>query len=234
MKGLVFFFIDKIARSVGREGYFFDRAIPLSVVFIICFRRSIALFRFWCIRFRFQKSALIGFVGERCSMLALGSACVGRGFYVGNNCTLNFLCRSGVSVGNNVTIKDGSIIECSGVFSEIGDALVIGSNVGISQNCFIQVRGRVEIGDDVILGPGVKIFSENHIFNSTDTPIRNQGVSRMGVTIGQGAWLGAGCTILDGVSVGRNSVVAAGSVVSKSVADGAVVGGIPARLIKRS
>ena len=146
---------------------------------------------------------------------------------------LNFLCRDGVRIGDNCTIKDGSTIECVGVLSELGEGLSIGSNVGISQGCFLQVRGRVSIGDDVIFGPGVKVFSENHNIEDDTVPIREQGVTRIGVIIEDGVWLGAGCTILDGVSIGKNSVVAAGSIVTKSVGAELVVAGVPARVIRK-
>ena len=104
--------------------------------------------------------------------------------------------------------------------------------MGISENCFIQVRGTVVIEQDVIIGPSVKIFSENHDFEDPSKNIRQQGTRRLGVTICSGSWIGAGAIILDGVTIGSNSVVAAGSVVTKNVETCTVVGGNPARFLK--
>jgi acetyltransferase-like isoleucine patch superfamily enzyme len=110
--------------------------------------------------------------------------------------------------------------------------LTIGNNVGISQNCFIQVRGKVEIGSDVIIGPRVSVFSENHNSQKLDVPIVLQGETRKGVKIGNGVWVGSGVTILDGVTIGDHSIIAAGSIVNKDVPEFGIVGGVPAKLIK--
>ena len=126
----------------------------------------------------------------------------------------------------------GTIIECTGVLSNLGEGLKIGNNVGIAQNCFIQVRGEVIIEDNVIFGPNVSVFSENHNFDNPELPVNVQGVNRKGVTIESGVWIGTRSIILDGVTVGKNSIVAAGSVVNKNVLPYAIVGGVPAKLIK--
>jgi acetyltransferase-like isoleucine patch superfamily enzyme len=104
--------------------------------------------------------------------------------------------------------------------------------VGIAQNCFIQVRGEVIIEDNVIFGPNVSVFSENHNFGDPELPVTVQGENRKGVTIESGVWIGTRSIILDGVRVGKNSIVAAGSVVNKDVLPYSIVGGVPAKLIK--
>jgi acetyltransferase-like isoleucine patch superfamily enzyme len=142
------------------------------------------------------------------------------------------LSKFGIRFGNNVTISDRSIIDCTGVISYIGNGLIIGNNVGIAQNCFIQVRAHVRIGDNVMFGPNVSIISENHNFDKIDMPISKQGVTRKGVIIEDGVWLGTRAIILDGVTIGANSIVAAGSVVSKDVLPFSIVGGVPAKLLK--
>ena len=109
---------------------------------------------------------------------------------------------------------------------------MIGNNVGISQNCFIQVRGNVNIGNNVIMGPNVSIFSENHNFTNPDLPVNIQGESRKGVIIEDGVWIGTRSVILDGVKIGENSIIAAGSVVVKDVPPFSIVGGVPAKVLK--
>jgi acetyltransferase-like isoleucine patch superfamily enzyme len=136
-------------------------------------------------------------------------------------------------IGNNFTIRDTSKIDCIGVLSDPADGLSIGNNVGISENCFIQVRGFLEIGDDVIIGPNSIIITENHRFVDTEIPIRLQGSNRKGVVIGKNVWIGAGCKVLDGVNIGDNAIIAAGAVVINDVPPYSIFGGIPAKLIKR-
>lgn len=135
-------------------------------------------------------------------------------------------------IGNNVSIHKYTIIDCTGVLRNLGEELIIGDNVGIAQNCFIQVRGKVVIGNNVIFGPNVSIFSENHVFENPELPVSVQGETRKGVTVEDGVWVGTRATILDGVTVGRNSIIAAGSIVTRDVPPYSIVGGIPAKVIK--
>ena len=78
----------------------------------------------------------------------------------------------------------------------------------------------------------LSIFSENHLYENTNIPIRKQGVSRKGVIVEDGVWIGTRAVVLDGVTIGKNSVIAAGSVVNKNVPPYTVYGGVPAKLIK--
>ena len=88
--------------------------------------------------------------------------------------------------------------------------------------------GTITIGDDVLIGPKVNILSEEHPVNPAD----RKALMVRPVVIKNGAWIGAGATILPGVTVGENSIVAAGAVVNKDVPDNTIVGGIPAKVIK--
>lgn len=94
------------------------------------------------------------------------------------------------------------------------------------------MRGEVTVGNNVIFGPGVSLFSENHNFDDVTKFINEQGVSRKGITIEDGVWLASGARVLAGVTIGKNSVVAAGAVVTKDVPPYSIVGGIPAKIIK--
>ena len=179
-----------------------------------------------------QSSGLF-LVGKRCSFKFRHKIELGRSVTIEDGVTINALSRKGVKIGNNVSILRNTEIDCTGVMRAIGEGLEIGDNVGIAQNCFIQVRGYVKIGENVILGPNVSIFSENHKYSDINIPISMQGESRKGVEIERGAWIGSGATIIDGVIVGENSVVASGSVVTKHVPAFSVVGGVPAKILKR-
>lgn len=109
----------------------------------------------------------------------------------------------------------------------IGDRCVIGQGAGI-----VGISG-IHIGTDVWTGHNVYITDFNHGYEDTTIPPGQQLSEARPVHIGDGAWIGNGATVLPGVSIGRNSVIGAGSVVTKSVPDLAVAVGNPARVVRR-
>lgn len=107
----------------------------------------------------------------------------------------------------------------------IGDHTLIGL-----RNTII---GPVSIGNDVILAQNIVVSGLNHNYKDVETPICRQGVSVKEIIIEEGGWIGANSTITSGVIIGKHSIVAAGSVVTKDVPPYTIVGGNPARIIKR-
>lgn len=223
---------NNIIKKIGREDYFIDDNLCSRDLLHILVIKSLQLLRGFWYKLYLNKSTGLVFIGEKTRILFRHKLTLGKSTFIGNNVNINALSKNGISMGDNVSLLDGTIIECTGVLNNIGEGLIIGNRVGIAQNCFIQVRGKVEIGNDVILGPNVSIFSENHKFEIPNVPISKQGVSRKGVIIEDGCWIGTRAVILDGVTLGHNSIVAAGSVVTKNVLPNSIVGGVPARLIK--
>lgn len=107
----------------------------------------------------------------------------------------------------------------------------MGNRSGIGRNC--ELYGDVTIGDDVLMAPEVVIYTQNHQYIKKNNTIHNQGVSKeKPVFIGNDVWIGRRAIIMPGVHIGNGVVVAAGAVVTKDVPDYAVVGGIPAHIIK--
>jgi acetyltransferase-like isoleucine patch superfamily enzyme len=157
---------------------------------------------------------------------------VGRNCILGENVQINALSENGVMFKNNVTIGQDSVLNCTGVVSSKGIGIKIGSFSAVGAQSFLGGQGGIQIGDDVIMGPQVKIFSENHNFDKTDFPIRKQGERRKGVSIGNNCWIGAGVIILDGVTIGNGCVIAAGAVVTRSLPDNIIAAGIPAKQLK--
>lgn len=145
---------------------------------------------------------------------------------------INALSENGISLGRNVTIGKAAIIMCTGVIANRGVGLEIGDYSAIGAQSFLGCQGGVKIGNNVIMGPGVKIFSENHNYNDATIPIRLQGESRKGVAIEDDCWVGSGVTILDGVTIGKGTVIAAGSVVTKDLPSFSVAAGTPAKVLK--
>jgi len=113
-------------------------------------------------------------------------------------------------------------------YTNIGRNISLGKHVFINHACSFLDIGGITIEDHVMIGPRVNITSENH---PVDVASRKTMVPKA-VVICENAWIGAGATILPGVTVGRNSVVAAGALVNRDVPPNTVVAGVPARVIK--
>ena len=113
-------------------------------------------------------------------------------------------------------------------YTNFGRFISIGKNVFINHACSFLDMGGITLEDHVLIGPKVNLITENHPLDPTD----RRGMLCKPILIKRNAWIGAGATILPGVTVGENAVVAAGAVVSKNVPDNTVVGGIPAKVIK--
>lgn len=104
----------------------------------------------------------------------------------------------------------------------------IGKNVFINFDCVFLDLGGITIEDNVLIAPKVSLLTEGHPIN----PAERQSLVLKPIHIKKNAWIGANATILQGVTIGENAVVAAGSVVSADVPDNVIVGGIPAKIIK--
>ena len=114
--------------------------------------------------------------------------------------------------------------------------LTIGKRVHIGRNSFLAASNRIELADDVLLGPNVTIVDHTHRCGDSAVPIREQGITHDGfVKIGAGAWIGAGAIVLGhrGVSIGENAVVAAHAVLTRDLPANCVAMGNPARIVKR-
>lgn len=125
--------------------------------------------------------------------------------------------------GTNVDIEKGAI------FSR---RCTIGNNSGVGVNC--QLNGKVIIGDNVLMGPEVMMFTHNHNHSRTDIPMKQQGTGvEKPIEIGNDVWIGARCIILQGIKIGNGAIVGAGAVVTKDVPEYTIVGGNPAKVIKK-
>lgn len=224
--------INKLIQSLGKTGYKLDNSLKNYDIILIIFIRIIQIVRGLFILPFLKESKGILFLGKRVSLKNKRLISLGKTITIGDNVEINALSKNGVIIGHNVTILRNTIIECTGNIKNLGEGLTIGNYVGIAQNCFIQVRGKVKIGDYVIFGPYVKIFSENHNFNDINIPIVLQGETRLPVVIENNVWIGANATILGGITIGEGSIIAAGAIVNKDIPPFSIAAGIPAKIIK--
>jgi len=123
---------------------------------------------------------------------------------------------------------DESVAVFTPLYFNYGKHTKIGKNVFINFDCTFLDLGGITIEDNVLIAPKVSLLSEGHPI----APENRHALVPAAIHIKRNAWIGAGATILQGVTVGENAIVAAGSVVSKDVPDNTIVGGIPAKVIK--
>lgn len=124
---------------------------------------------------------------------------------------------------------DGSTRVFVPFYTNFGKHISLGKNVFVNHACTFLDLGGITIEDEVQIGPKVNLITENHPLDPSDRKSLDLG----GILIKRNAWLGAACTILPGVTIGENSVVAAGAVATKDVPDNAVVAGIPAKVVRK-
>lgn len=175
----------------------------------------------------------------------------GRGVVFGRNVVLR--CPNRIEIGSNAVIDEGVVLDARGAGEEglvLGDGVFLGRNtvlsckaapISVGENtnlgaqCLVQAESPVRVGRDVLFASYCYLVGGgNHGFDRTDIPIIQQPSERKGgITIGDGSWLGARVTVLDGASVGEGCVVGAGAVVTRPLEPWSVAVGVPARVLRR-
>lgn len=123
---------------------------------------------------------------------------------------------------------DDSVTVFAPFYSDFGKNITLGKRVFINAGCTFQDQGGVSIGDDCLIGHNVVLATLNHDL----APDRRSDMHPAPITIGRNVWIGANATVLPGVTIGENAVVAAASVVTKDVPGNSVVVGSPARVVR--
>lgn len=114
-------------------------------------------------------------------------------------------------------------------YTDYGQNIRVGRDVFINQGCTFMDRGGITIEDKVLFGPKVNLVTINHPVS----PKERRGTYSKPIHIKKGAWVGINATVMPGVTIGENSIVSAGAVVTKDVADNVIVAGVPAKVIKQ-
>ncbi len=208
-----------------------DSAVTTTVMLSLCWQKM------WCV-IRSLKMLLYGkipqwlFLGRGVQLFNVANMRFGKFVQLEDHVYLNALGTQVLEIGNNVKIGAYSRVIISTSFNDVGKGIKIGDNVGLGEFAYLGGAGGLEIGADCIIGQYLSCHPENHVFEDQNKLIRHQGVIRKGIKIGNNCWIGAKVTILDGVTIGANCVIAAGAVVTKDMPANAVIGGVPAKVIK--
>lgn len=154
---------------------------------------------------------------------------IGDNVVIDDNCLLDAKgdTNQGIRIGSGVFIGRNTILSCKNGDIEIAD----GANLGF--NCEVFSASRVRIGKDTLVAAYVYVVGGDHTSSDPSRPVIEQGRQSAGISVGDGAWLGAGAKILDGVTIGDRAVIGAAAVVRDAVPAGATAVGIPARVLGR-
>ncbi|MGB9754069.1 MAG: transferase [Roseiflexus castenholzii] len=156
---------------------------------------------------------------------------LGRGVYLDHGVYLH-ACPGGISIGPDSYVMKNAILHVYNFRDLPRAGIRIGARSLIGEACILRGQGGITIGDDVFLAPLVQMLAVNHVYHDTSRPISLQGITCQGITVENGAWIGGGAIILDGVRIGKNAVVGAGAVVTRDVPDYCVAVGNPARIVR--
>ncbi len=183
-------------------------------------------------RWRFKACGRRPLIGRGAQIFFPAHITLGNEVVIGPYCVINGLSSEGVRFGDRVHVREYTWIQATSQMQDPGKGLEIGENTYIGPSCYIGAGGGISIGKNVLMGACVHLLAENHQFENPAKNIREQGVSRKGIRIGDDVWIGNQSIILDGIQVGNGSVIAAGSVVTHDVAPFTVVAGNPARVLR--
>jgi len=146
--------------------------------------------------------------------------------FIGPGCSLEVRPGARIELGRWSWIGHGCKIRCH------EGAVSIGAKSVLGQECTISAYQHVSIGRECVIADRVMLIDFDHGMVEVERPIRLQGIYKRDVRVGNNVWIGYGACILRGVSVGDNAVVGTNAVVTKPIPENAVVGGVPARLIR--
>lgn len=231
MRSLVIFFVRRLKRD---PNYSLDPAMSFSAVLGMLFRTLGMALRGARRRIGFKRAKGITFIGKDVTLRNKGYISAGRNFIAEEGCEIDGLARRGVIFGDRVTVGRCAMIRPSTQFggAEMGEGLHVGNNSNIGPYSYIGCSGYIQIGNNVMMSPRVSLYAENHNFEDVNRPMKEQGVTRQHIIIEDDCWIASHSVVLAGVTIGHGSVIAAGTVVTKSVPPYSIVAGVPGRVIR--
>lgn len=201
-----------------------DASIKKIDKFNILFRTGIKALRGCCRRVFLKECHGLFLVGKHVHISHGRHIRCGKNVKFEDYSEIHGLCSDGLFFGDNVTISRGVMIRPSSYYGGgHGAGLVMGAHSSFGPYCFVGCSGKIVIGSNVMFGPRCNIFAEQHVFIDTEKTIKSQGVTQKGIIIEDDCWIGGNVTILDGVRVGKGTVIGAGAVLTHDVPAGTVV-----------
>jgi len=227
--------LERLVKKIKKdEGYILSREWTVHSLTLMFYELFLGVVRGSIRSLFFHSSKGIVIIKKRVIMRNSSHLTVGKNFIAEEGCEINALSKRGIILGDRVTVGAYALIRPTNYYGgEIGEGLRVGDNSNIGPYNYIGCSGYIEIGNDVMISPRVSIYSENHVYDRTDIPMKRQGVKREFVVIEDDCWIAANSVILAGVTIGKGSIVAAGSIVTKDVPPFSIVAGNPAKIIKR-
>lgn len=141
------------------------------------------------------------------------------------------VCLNAWDLGSKITIRDRVRIDRGTYFQSLGGQIEVDEMTFIAAYVCISGPGNIKIGKNCLIAAQTGLFASNHIFEDLDLPINQQGAEYKGIVIEDDCWLGSGVKVLDGVTIGRGSVIGAGAVVTKNIPPYSVAVGVPAKVV---
>lgn len=229
MKKILF----KISNLILKRDMRFSEEIPLSYFINTLIKRFKMILRGKILKILLKKSGRNFFLGKKVEMLCKKKIEIGNNVSINDYVYIDAMSKEGLKLGNNVSLGMRSILRLSGSLERVGIGLTIGDNTAMGNDCFVGAAGGVKIGSNVAIGQNVRFHSENHDFSDKSRLISEQGVTNKGIIIFDDCWIGSGVVFLDGVTVGKGSVIGANSIVTKDIPEYSIAVGSPAKVIKK-
>ena len=224
---------EKLLKIAGKEELRLDKNISKKYIISLLWKYGLMMIRGRLFAVGYTLIHRSVFIGKRVKVLEKKHLSIGENAKIHDNVYIDALSVEGVSIGKNSILGRNTRIECTGSIRSIGKGLIIGDRTTFGSDCFFGAAGGIEIGDDVVAGQYIRFHSENHTYDDLTKLIKDQGVTHKGIIIRNNCWIGAGAVFLDGAELGEGCVVAANAVVTKAFPENSVIGGVPAKIIKK-
>jgi acetyltransferase-like isoleucine patch superfamily enzyme len=177
------------------------------------------------------KSDGLPLIEHNVRLLSPANIKLGKQVYLDSHVYLNAL-PGGITIGDGTSLMHGTIFHVFNYRDLPHARIFVGKNCFFGEYTCIRGQGGVHIGDGVYTGTQVQIAAVNHVYSDPDQYIKDQGITAEGITIEDDVWLGSNAVVVDGVRIGKGSVVGAGAVVNKDLPPYSVAVGVPARVVK--
>jgi len=223
--------LQKIIRISKNKSFTFDNAVTDYMVLSLAFKMLWSLLRSYKLLFWLRLPKFL-FLGKSVSFYNMPRIKLGKWVVLEDHVFLSALGKGELKIGDESKIGAFSRLIISTSFNNLGEFIHIGKDVGIGEFSRLGGSGGLSIDDHTIIGQYFSAHPENHLFEGESELIKEQGTERSAITIGSNCWIGAKVTVLAGVNIGNNSIIGAGSVVTKSIPENAVAVGSPAKVIK--